>query len=237
MRDIRLSKSCLTFSKAGGATYLHPTPTSTSTIRGGKSHSHGLPKRARDVPNPFNRAPNPPRTNHPIPSHPIPPPIPPFSQPTLSRNPPPQNPKPPRTKGFFFQNITTLSTQKIPPSTRNLISGRLSGLHIYISQSMHAFACAALPPAVSSTEPPRGGRCERALLRGALWGIWKALGGAFMACGLSLQLRGAGVMRGSGISACDVNSAPRRRRRCRRRYGGIVVERFGVRREGCGIHR
>ncbi len=69
---------------------------------------------------------------------------------------------------------------------------------------LRAHVCAALPPAVSSTGLPRGGRCERALLRGALWGIMKALGGAFVACGLSLQLRGAGVMRGSGISACDV---------------------------------
>jgi len=73
---------------------------------------------------------------------------------------------------------------------------------------MQAFACAALPPAVSSTELPRGGRCERALLRGALWGIMKAFGGAFVAWAegrfLSLQLRSVGFMRGSGISACDV---------------------------------
>jgi len=62
-------------------------------------HSHGLPKRARDVPNPFNRAPNPLRTNHPIPSHP------PFTHspnPTLSRTPPPQNHKTPSYKRKLF---------------------------------------------------------------------------------------------------------------------------------------
>lgn len=40
----------------------------------------------------------------------------------------------------------------------------------------------------------------RALLRRVVGGM-KAFGGAFVACGLSLQLRGAGVMRGSGLSA------------------------------------
>ncbi len=231
MRDIRLSKSCSTYSR-GRRSYLStPQPQPQPQPSGGKNLTHTAYQKGPAMsPTQATKQPSnqPPLTvpesathapSHPIPSHPIPHPPSPFPHspnPTLSRT-APKNHEPPRTKGIFFQNKpSTFHAEKSPlnPESR----GVYQGYTCTYPRSMHAFACVALPPAVSSTEPPRGGSV-RALLRGALWGIMKAFGGAFVACGLSLQLRGAGVMRGSGISASDVNSAPRRRRRCRGRYG------------------
>ncbi len=68
---------------------------------------------------------------------------------------------------------------------------------MYISRSMQAFSPAS---GCCFDGTATGGGSVRALLRRVVGGM-KAFGGAFVACGLSLQLRGAGVMRGSGLSA------------------------------------